>query len=112
MGCGKGQGTRGLSEMNKAEFIAQVAKRSGTTKKDAEKMVEAVFGTLSDLLVQGDKVNLPGFGAFETRTRSARTCRNIHTGEPIAVAEARVPVFKPAKTLKERVDQSCVWTNS
>lgn len=97
--------------MNKADFITQVAKRSGTTKKDAEKMVEVVFGTLSDLLVQGEKVSLSGFGVFDTRTRSARTCRNIHTGQPIAVAEARVPVFKPAKRLKERVDQSCVWTN-
>lgn len=93
--------------MNKAEFIAQVAKRGGMTKKDAEKAADAVFETLAVLLAAGDKINLPGFGAFETRLRSARTCRNIHTGAPIEVAAARVPVFKPAKTLKERVDQ-CV----
>ena len=85
--------------MNKAEFIAQVAQRSGMTKKDAE--------TIASVLETGDKLNLPGFGAFETRIRPPRTCRNIHTGAPIEVAEARVPVFKPAKTLKERVDQ-CV----
>lgn len=93
--------------MNKTEFIAQVAKRGGMTKKDAEKAADAVFESLAALLAAGDKINLPGFGAFETRIRPARTCRNIHTGEPIEVAEARVPVFKPAKTLKERVD-SCV----
>ena len=84
--------------MNKAEFIAQVAQRSGMTKKDE---------TIASVLETGDKLNLPGFGAFETRIRPPRTCRNIHTGAPIEVAEARVPVFKPAKTLKERVDQ-CV----
>ena len=68
--------------MNKAEFIAQVAKRGGMTKKDAEKAADAVFETLAALLAAGDKINLPGFGAFETRLRSARTCRNIHTGAP------------------------------
>lgn len=93
--------------MNKAEFIAQVAQRSGMTKKDAEKAADAVLETIASVLETGDKLNLPGFGAFETRIRPSRTCRNIHTGAPIEVAEARVPVFKPAKTLKERVDQ-CV----
>lgn len=93
--------------MNKPELITRVAQRTGLTKKDTEKMVNAMLEALSEALVEGNKVNLPGFGAFETRVRAARTCRNIHTGEPIEVREARTPVFKPAKSLKERVEQ-CV----
>ena len=50
--------------MNKAEFIAQVAQRSGMTKKDAEKAADAVFETIAAVLETGDKLNLPGFGAF------------------------------------------------
>lgn len=93
--------------MNKLELIAQVAQRTGMTKKDTQKTMDALFEILSESLAAQDKVNVPGFGVFETRMRSARTCRNIHTGKPIAVAEARVPVFKPAKILKEKVD-ACV----
>ena len=89
--------------MNKPELITRVAQRTGLTKKDTEKMVNAMLEALSEALVEGNKVNLPGFGAFETRVRA----RNIHTGEPIEVREARTPVFKPAKSLKERVEQ-CV----
>lgn len=90
--------------MKKAEFIAQIAARTGMTKKDAEKAADAVLETITQVLAEGDKLNLPGFGAFETRMRTARTCRNIHTGEPIPVAEAIVPVFKPAKQFKEKVN--------
>ena len=82
--------------MNKAEFIAQVAKRGGMTKKDAEKAADAVFETLAALLAAGDKINLPGFGAFETRLRSARTCRNIHTGAPIEVAVSGTSISSSA----------------
>ncbi len=91
--------------MNKPELITQIAERTGMTKKDTEKMLNVMLETLCDTLARGEKINLPGFGAFETRVRAARTCRNIHTGEPIEVREAHTPVFKPAKSLKERVEQ-------
>ncbi|MBS5145468.1 MAG: HU family DNA-binding protein [Butyricicoccus pullicaecorum] len=92
--------------MNKAELITCVAERTGITKKDTEKTINVMLDILSELLAEGDKVNLSGFGAFETRMRAARTCRNIHTGEPISVDAARTPVFKPAKSLKERVENA------
>ena len=91
--------------MKKQEFIARVAFHAGMTQKDAEKAANAVFETIAESLERGEKLNLIGFGAFETRTRTARTCRNIHTGAAIPVAEATVPVFKPAKQLKERVNR-------
>lgn len=93
--------------MRKDEFITQVAARSGLTKKAAEQAADAVFETIAQALAQGEKLNIVGFGAFETRERPARTCRNIHTGAPIAVQAALAPVFKPAKQLKERVNRVC-----
>ncbi|MBS5164165.1 MAG: HU family DNA-binding protein [Butyricicoccus pullicaecorum] len=92
--------------MNKAELITCVAERTRLTKKDTEKTINVMLDILSERLTEGDKVNLAGFGAFETRMRAPRTCRNIHTGEPIEVSAARAPVFKPAKSLKERIENA------
>lgn len=62
--------------MNKTELIAEVAKKCGMSKKDAEKAVTTTFDTITEALSQGDKVQLVGFGGFETKKREARMGRN------------------------------------
>lgn len=90
--------------MKKSEFVAVVAEKAGLTKKDAEKAMDAVFETVGDVLASGDKLQISGFGTFETRTRAARTGHNPRTGEEIAIAAATLPAFKPGKALKDKVD--------
>lgn len=92
--------------MKKSEFAALVAERAGIRKKDAERMVDLTFRCLGDVLAQGERVSVGGFGVFETRERAARTGRVPSTGEHIEIPAAQVPVFKPAKQLKEKVNQS------
>jgi DNA-binding protein HU-beta len=87
--------------MNKVELIAKVAEKSGLTKKDAELAINSFIETVSEALAQGDKVQLIGFGTFETRKRSARSGRNPQTGEIINIPESVVPAFKPGNKLKE-----------
>ncbi|UOF91821.1 HU family DNA-binding protein [Fodinisporobacter ferrooxydans] len=87
--------------MNKIELIAKVAEKSGLTKKDAEVAVNSLLDTISEALASGDKVQLIGFGTFETRKRSARSGRNPQTGEVIEIPESVVPAFKPGNKLKE-----------
>ena len=65
--------------MKKSEFVAVVAEKAGLTKKDAEKAMDAVFETVGDVLASGDKLQVSGFGTFETRTRAARTGHNPRT---------------------------------
>ena len=89
--------------MNKADIIAAVAESAGLSKKDAEKAVTAFIDTISEALVKGDKVQLVGFGAFETKERAARTGRNPRTKETIEIPASRTPVFKPGKALKDAV---------
>lgn len=89
--------------MNKQDLIAAVAERSGLTKKDAEKAVNATIESIEDALAKGDKVSLVGFGTFEVRDRAARVGRNPQTGEEIRIAAAKVPTFKAGKLLKENV---------
>ena len=71
--------------MNKTELIAEVAKKCGMSKKDAEKAVTTTFDTITEALSQGDKVQLVGFGGFETKKREARMGRNPKTKEAIEI---------------------------
>ena len=87
--------------MNKTELIAAAAERSGLTKKDAEKALNAAIDAITAALTQGDKVQVSGFGIFEVKEREARMGRNPHTGEAMEIAASRVPAFKASKTMKD-----------
>jgi len=91
--------------MNKTELIAEVAAKAGLSKKDAEKALNATIDTIADTLAKGDKVQLVGFGGFETKKREARTGRNPRTKETIQIPASCVPVFKAGKALKDKVSK-------
>ncbi len=90
--------------MNKTELIDAVAKAAELKKKDAEAAVNAVFDTISGALANDDKVQLIGFGTFETKARSAREGRNPKTGETIKIAASKLPSFKAGKALKDKLN--------
>ena len=89
--------------MNKVELIAQIAEKSGLSKKDAEKALAAVIDTITEAVSNGDKVQLVGFGSFEVKQREARVGRNHKTKEAIEIPATRVPVFKAGRALKDSV---------
>ncbi len=89
--------------MNKTELIAAVAQNTGVTKKDAERIVNATFETITAQLAQGEKVQLAGFGGFEVKTREARVGRNPRTNETMEIPASKAPVFKPSKALKDAI---------
>lgn len=92
--------------MNKADLVASVAEKTGLTKKDAELAVNAFVASVEDALVKGEKVQLIGFGTFETRERKARQGRNPRKpGEMIAIEASTAPVFKAGKALKDAVNK-------
>ena len=91
--------------MNKTELIAAAAERSGLTKKDAEKALNAAIEAITAALAEGDKVQVSGFGIFEVKTREARMGRNPRTGEPMEIAASTTPSFKASKTLKDAVSK-------
>ena len=91
--------------MNKAELISAVAEKAGMSKKDSEKAINAAFESITEALVAGDKVQLVGFGSFETKERNARIGRNPRTKEEIEIPASKVPVFKAGKALKDAVSK-------
>lgn len=86
----------------KKELVAKVAETVGT-KKAAAEAIEAVFAAIEGALIEGEKVQLIGFGGFEVKERAARTGRNPQTGEEIAIPAAKTVRFKAGKALKEAV---------
>ncbi len=91
--------------MTKTELIDQIAEKSGLTKKDSGKAIDAVIESMTQALSKGDKVQLVGFGSFEVRKREARKGRNPQTGAEIKIEARKVPVFKAGKALKDAVDK-------
>ena len=91
--------------MNKAELIAEVAVKTGLSKKDSEKAVNAALDTVTASLENGEKVSLVGFGVFDVKEREARMGRNPKTKDEIPIPASRVPQFKAGKALKEAVDK-------
>ena len=89
--------------MNKTELIAAVSENAGLTKKDTERVLNAAIDAVTAALIQGEKVQISGFGTFETKDREARVGRNPHTKEAIEIPATRVPTFKPSKALKDNV---------
>lgn len=89
--------------MNKTELTAAVEAKTDLTKKDAAAAVNAVFDAITDALVNGDKVQLIGFGTFEVRNRPARTGRNPQTKETIEIPASKAPAFKAGQALKNAV---------
>ena len=89
--------------MNKTDLITAAAEKSGLSKKDAERVVNALLDTVTASLAKGEKVQISGFGTFEIKDREARIGRNPHTKEAIDIPATRVPTFKPSKALKDTV---------
>ena len=90
--------------MNKTQLIDVVAKEANLKKKDAEAAVKAVLDAIAGALVDGDKVQLFGFGTFEVKATAEREGRNPKTGETIKIAAAKKPSFTASKVFKDIVN--------
>lgn len=89
--------------MNKAELAEEVSGEVGLSKRETQKVIDAIIGTIGDTLAAGEKVTLVGFGTFGVRQRMARTGRNPQTGAALQIPAKRVAKFLPGKTLKEKI---------
>ncbi len=93
--------------MNKSELVQQLASRANISRADAQRAVDALFsvdnGIISQALKSGDKVQITGFGSFETKRREARKGRNPRTGKEIDIAASTSAAFRPGKGLKDSI---------
>ena len=92
-----------MASINKSELTKEVAERAELKQNVAEKVIDALIGSIKDNLAKGEKVQIIGFGSFEVRNRAARKGRNPQTGETLTIPATKVPAFKPGKALKDAV---------
>ncbi|MCD7810214.1 MAG: HU family DNA-binding protein [Erysipelotrichaceae bacterium] len=90
--------------MNKKELIDTVAQKKDLTKKEAESLVDAVFDTMTESLLSGDKVLISGFGTFKVNDRKARKGVSPKTKEPMIIPASRTVSFKPSNRLKDAMN--------
>lgn len=91
--------------MNKQELVKKIADSTNMTQKEAGIALEAALSAIVETVAAGDKVQLVGFGTFESRKRDARTGRNPRNGEPVEIAAGAVPSFKAGKAFKEAMNK-------
>ena len=85
--------------MNKTELVEKIAVGAELSKADAKKALEAAVEAIKTALVEGDKVQLIGFGTFSVNARPAREGMNLRTGEKIQIAAKKVAKFKAGAEL-------------
>ena len=93
--------------MTKADLVEQVAEAigPGITKKDCALVVDGFLNAVKLALAEGENIEIRGFGTFKVRSRKSRMARNPRTGDPVEVPSRSVPIFKPSKHLRARVDR-------
>ena len=89
--------------MNKTELVSAMAERLGASKKHSEEALTVALDLITEALAEGEKVQLVGFGSFETKKRAARTGLNPRTKTPVQIAATKIPAFKAGKALKDAV---------
>lgn len=93
--------------MNKSDLVDALADATGMTKTDAGRAVDAMFspddGVIARALKGGRRVQITGFGTFESRHRKARQGRNPRTGQTIQIAASNMPAFRAGKGLKDAI---------
>jgi len=93
--------------LNKSDLILKILESdSNLFKKDASKIVNVFFDTISEAISRGERVELRGFGVFDVKVREARIARNPKNGEAVAVPTKKVPFFRMGKDMKDRINKN------
>ena len=92
--------------MTKSHLIRLLAKQSGAPVRDSSKVVRIFFDSIKSAVQKGDKVEIRGFGSFILKKYGKYTGRNPRTCDSVRVGKKKLPIFKPGKELRERIDDS------
>jgi DNA-binding protein HU-beta len=95
---------KGVAQVNKNDLVVEVAKKSGMSKADVSKAVDATLEAITEALKKNDDVRLVGFGTYSVTERSASEGRNPRTGAPIRIPASKRAKFKPGKGLNDALN--------
>lgn len=92
--------------MNKSELIDVISEKTKQPRKKAEDLINLIFGSMTETLAHGGRIEIRGFGSFVNKNYGSYVGRNPRTGESIEVKPKKLPFFKAGKELKERIDSA------
>jgi nucleoid DNA-binding protein len=91
--------------MTKADIVDAIAQRTGMSKTETQAVVKSFIDAIMDAMVQNKRIEIRGFGTFKTVKRASRTGRNPRTGDVVDIPARYLPVFKPSRELRVRVEK-------
>ncbi|NLB62665.1 MAG: integration host factor subunit beta [Fibrobacter sp.] len=94
-----------MTNVTKKDLVANIAKQTGLTQVDTKIIVEGFLDSIAKALIEGNNIEIRGFGRFKVRTRKARMARNPRTGEPVKVKEGVKPVFEASRGLQKTINE-------
>ena len=89
--------------LTKSDIVEDLNNEIGLNKREAKELVDSVFDTIKETLINGEEVKVSGFGNFQLKEKPDRTGRNPRTGEDVEITARRVVTFKSGQKLKEKV---------
>ena len=90
--------------MNKSELVSALAEQKNIKIADAEQVIEAMFDSIKEALVSGDRVEIRGFGSFAMKNYKGFKGRNPKTGKAVIVQPKKLPVFRLGQRLKDFIN--------
>ena len=91
--------------MTKADIVRDISESTGMTKTDVALVVNGVLDSICDALIEGERIEIRGFGVFKVVRRAPRTARNPRTNEAVRIGERTAPVFVPSRILRAQVEK-------
>lgn len=91
--------------MTKADLVEKIFEKIGLSKKEAQEIIEILFDTMKQSLIEGESVKISGFGTFNVRQKMSRKGRNPKTGEELEITPRRVITFKISNNLKSDLEK-------
>ena len=92
---------KGINNVTKRDLVNDISARTGLPQIETKKIVECFLDSVARSLIEGNNIEIRGFGRFKIRNRNGYKARNPRTGEPIEIEPGKKPVFEPSKELKK-----------
>ena len=93
-----------MANITKQALIQEIAKSTGFVRNDIKTVIEQFLDLLGEKLIEGNTIEIRGFGTFACKPRKARPARNPRTGETVLIEERMVPSFKFSNDIKDKIN--------
>ena len=100
-----------MANITKQSLIQEIAKSTGFARNDIKTVIEQFLDLVGEKIIEGNTIEIRGFGTFACKPRKARPARNPRTGETVLIEERMVPTFKFSNDIKDKINSLTALVN-